>query len=313
MMKKKKKLYEQFKKELEEQNKIQNMNKNEYLNYSQGIKKEINSIKDTINNFKDLNDYFNRNKGNNIINKKCQTIDYENNKNKNEIKIFNYNDNHNTGNNTKTTNFNSNIFVSSKGMKSYSKGRQTQRLPNIINNLKKNENEKAETAPKNDIKIPKLSLNELSNSSSKNNIKKNNVYLSERKLREIQKEKKLNQLYDTLNNKKSNTIFPYKLINQYFTKYSPKRLPVANTDRGSNIHGLVDDVQIIVNDNNFASFAKLNNNAKKDIKKYKKDEYLNKKILDDEYIHNLDNKILGIHYDYTNKILSDKQEIINSD
>ena len=131
--------------------------------------------------------------------------------------------------------------------------------------------------------------------------------LSERKLKEIQKENTLNDLYDKLNNKTNNSAFPYRQIGQYFTKYSHRRLPVANTDRGSNIHGLVEDIQTIINENNFAGFAKLNNNAKRDINIKDKEENQNKKVIDDDYIIDLDNKILGIHYDFTNKLLSNKK------
>jgi len=53
-------------------------------------------------------------------------------------------------------------------------------------------------------------------------------------------------------------------VNNYFSKYSPRRLPVVNSDKGSNIHGLVEEVENIINDNNFANFAKMNYNERKD-------------------------------------------------
>ena len=139
------------------------------------------------------------------------------------------------------------------------------------------------------------------------------VYLSERKIKEIQKERQLTELYDKLNNRTSNSIFPQKQINQYFNKYSSRRIPIPNSDRGSNIHGLVEEVQTIVNDNNFAGFARLNNNAKRDVKyKNRNEENQNKNIVDDDYIMDLDNKILGMHYDFTDKLLSNKKDVINS-
>ena len=133
-------------------------------------------------------------------------------------------------------------------------------------------------------------------------------------MKEIEKEKQLNQLYDILNNHTSNSIFPVNEVNNYYNKYSPRRLPIINSDRGSNIHGLVEEVQNIINDNNFANFAKMNYNAKKDMKnknnkiENKSGEYQNNKILDDDYLINLDNKIRGMHYDFTDNLLSNKKD-----
>jgi hypothetical protein len=45
--------------------------------------------------------------------------------------------------------------------------------------------------------------------------------------------------------------------------------------------------------------------------KNKNDESLNKKNVDDDFIINLDNKILGMHYDCTDKLLSNKKEEFN--
>ena len=318
------KLLAQLKRELDEQIKIQNMTKEEYLEHTKKMKEEIQSIKDTINNSNDLNEYFNKNKNdNNRNNKLSKSIDIK--KNESYKKENSNNDNDKSDSNSKKIkqkifDFNSNIFLSSKGIKEYSKDK-SDILPEI-NNLKKNNTikinnnnnkmtlEKRIGLKKNNIesknnKIPKLFIKESLN----NNI--NTVYLSERKLKEMQKEKHLTQLYDTLNNRASNSIFPYKQINHYFNKYSKRRIPVANTDRGSNIHGLVEDVQNIINENNFAGFAKLNYNAKKDIQiKNKKEDSQNNnnKELDDDYIIDLDNKILGMHYDFTDNLLSNKKD-----
>ena len=134
-------------------------------------------------------------------------------------------------------------------------------------------------------------------------------------MKEIEKEKQLNQLYETLNNHTSNSIFPINEVNNYFNKYSPRRLPIVNSDRGSNIHGLVEEVQNIINDKNFANFAKMNYNARKDMKNKnnkndnKNGEIQNNKILDDDYIINLDNKIRGMHYDFTDNLLSNKKDL----
>ena len=315
----KQKYLAQIKKELEEQIIIQNMTQEEYSLHSNKIKKEIQSIKDTINNFKDLNDYF--------ITKK-QSRKYKTNKSNESIQNNNSKDNiqdkenKNEKNGTKkVVNFNSDIFLSSKGMKDYSKGKN-ENLPEIQNTSKYRRLNKSEEITKSKIglkkhkietkkkEIPKLLLKGIDN----NNNNMEPIYLSERKLKEIQKEKNLALLYDKLNNRTSNSLFPYKQVNQYFTKYTPRRIPVANPDKGSNIHGLVEEVQNIINENNFAGFARLNNNEKRDIRikyKTKEDENLNKKNVDDDYIINLDNKILGMHYDVTDKLLSNKNDEIH--
>ena len=300
----------QVKKELEEQIKIQNMTQKEYFNHSKKIKKEIQSLKNTINNLEELNDYFTKKNStsksniNKIIEKTNKSDIIEEDKKENK----------------KIVDFNSNIFLSSKGMKDYSKEKK-EILPNIRNSSKKRPINKSVIIPRDNIRfkrpkielkktiVPKLLLSEINNT---NNIKP--LYLSERKRKEIEKENKLTQLYEKLNNRKSNTLFPYNQVNQYFTRYSPRRIPLANSDRGSNIHGLVEEVQNIINENNFAGFAKLNDNAKRDIgitMKNKNDESLNKKNVDDDFIINLDNKILGMHYDFTDKLLSNKKEEFN--
>ena len=76
-------------------------------------------------------------------------------------------------------------------------------------------------------KIPKLVFN------------KNDFRINEKKENKIDtKENKLTQLYNALSSR-NNTEVPYKLMNQYFMKYSPKKLPKINVEKGSNIHVLV--------------------------------------------------------------------------
>jgi hypothetical protein len=215
--------------------------------------------------------------------------------------------------------YQSDLFLSSKGMKESSKEKNI--LPEI-NPRKSNPNNKIKTSidkeddkSKHELKnnIPKIHLKGILN--KKKNLEP--IYLSERKLKEIEKEKELNQLYDILNNHTSNSIFPVNEVNNYYNKYSPRRLPIINSDRGSNIHGLVEEVQNIINDNNFANFVKMNYNAKKDMKnknnkiENKSGEYQNNKILDDDYLINLDNKIRGMHYEFTDNLLSNKKDQFN--
>ncbi len=322
------KILAQLKKDLDEQIKIKNMSKKEYYIHSKKIKDEINNIKDSINNCNDLNEFFKKRNINNVLNK---SIDSKKNENENDrYKKQNNNDiNYSSTNRNKNKifDFNSKIFLSSKGMKDYS-NEKSEILPDInnntnnkkklyystkkdknINNISKISSFKKIGAKKNndDINnkiIPRLKIKE----DTKKNL--NTVFFSEKKMKEIQKERQLTQLYDKLNNRTSNTIFPMKQINHYMTKYSKRRIPAVNTERGSNIHGLLEDVQNIINEKNFAGFAKLNNNAKKDImnrNKKEKEENNKSKELDDEYIIDLDKKILGLHYDFTETLLSDKK------
>jgi len=58
------KLLAQIKRELDEQIRIQNMSKEEYSQHSRKIKNDIETIKDTINNFKELKEYLKKKKNN---------------------------------------------------------------------------------------------------------------------------------------------------------------------------------------------------------------------------------------------------------
>ena len=141
--------------------------------------------------------------------------------------------------------------------------------------------------------IPKLTLNKINQ-----NVKG--------KKRKETKESKLEILYNTLslrlNLRKSE--MPYKQMNQYFLKYSPKKLPKVNIEKGSNIHGLVESAQNIIKDNDISGFSKLNENLKKDLY----NNYYNNKIFETERIINLDNKILGLHYEFADNLLSNRKD-----
>jgi hypothetical protein len=125
------------------------------------------------------------------------------------------------------------------------------------------------------------------------------------------KEFRLNQLYNTLSTRlnSKNSEMPYKQMNQYFMKYSPKKLPKVNVEKGSNIHGLVESAQNIINDNNIVGFSKLNESLKKDIFDNNKiNENFKNKGVETENIINLDKKILGLHYEFADSLLSNKRD-----
>lgn len=312
------KLLAQIKKELDEQIRIQNMTKEEYSQHSRKIKNDIEIIKDTINNFKELNEYFKKKKNNYRYNTRYDNSN--SNLNSSLDKKRNNGNNNSIKDIKPKITYQSDLFLSSKGMKESSKEKSNNILPEInprkrntkSQNISISNKNKEDDKSKNDLKnnIPKLHLKGILNKKKSLEPK----YLSERKLKEIEKEKQLNQLYETLNNHTSNSIFPINEVNNYFNKYSPRRLPIVNSDRGSNIHGLVEEVQNIINDKNFANFAKMNYNARKDMKNKnnkndnKNGEIQNNKILDDDYIINLDNKIRGMHYDFTDNLLSNKKD-----
>jgi hypothetical protein len=65
----KQKILAQVKKDLDEQIKIRNMSPKVYTSYAKNMKKEIESIKNTINNIDNLNDFFNK-----------KSFDFQNNK-----------------------------------------------------------------------------------------------------------------------------------------------------------------------------------------------------------------------------------------
>ena len=72
------------------------------------------------------------------------------------------------------------------------------------------------------------------------------------------------------------------------------------------IHGLIETTQNIINDNNISSFSKLNENLKKDI--FINNDYSQIKKIETENIINLDDKILGLHYELADSLLSNKRD-----
>ena len=161
------------------------------------------------------------------------------------------------------------------------------KIKNIKNNFKKNINLID--------KIPKLQLNNIIPKVNKN--KKN---------KKESKSSKLNQLYITLTerNYSKDSDAPYKQIAKYFKKYNPITLPIINKEKGSNIHGLAESVQKAINSNN-AQFSKLNDDLKKDMFN-ELDNIENKD--ETKNIINVDKKILGLHYEFVDNLLSNKKD-----
>ena len=280
----------QIKNELKEQLKIQNMTRKEYFNYSNKLKKEINKIKGMIM-------IENGNKTNFKIKNNSTDFNEFDKKTKNEKNILAYTY-RSTGEKNKVNNKPNNlkkeknkIVLSEINLSN--KENEGRKKPK-----KNNKNNIIENKTKSNLidKIPKLIL------------KKVNPKKGETK---ETKEFKLNQLYNTLSTRlnSKNSEMPYKQMNQYFMKYSPKKLPKVNVEKGSNIHGLVESAQNIINDNNIIGFSKLNESLKKDIFDNNKiNENFKNKGVETENIINLDKKILGLHYEFADSLLSNKRD-----
>ena len=139
-------------------------------------------------------------------------------------------------------------------------------------------------------------------------IKDVNIYdkseSSEIQTKQKQKIKELDHLYNMVYNNKTNFFekYPYKSVLGYFKKYTNKRIPAVNFKKGSNIHGLFEDLQQAVSKNNFYKIAESSNNIKREliddnnnrITSYK-NKYLNKRF-DVDKIQEMDNKIPDLHY-----------------
>ena len=127
----------------------------------------------------------------------------------------------------------------------------------------------------------------------------------------LNQENELDNLYNLVYSNKNNILegYPSKSVEAYFRKYTNKRIPTINYKRGSNIHGLLDDLQQIVKKNDFYKIAESSNDVKK--------EYINKRGLsytkltedknfDVDKIQELDYKIPELHYIFAENLLVNK-------
>ena len=277
-----------IKNELTEQIKIQNMTKKEYLKYSSQLKKEIKKIKNMLDD-----DYFIIDNNKDEIKNEKDLL--ENNETKYNCKSLEKN---NLNNTSKGLRKEKSLKIINETNQVKESGKRAEKIMDNKNNIY--ENKKMGMTGFNNLKskIPKLVFN------------KNDFRINEKKENKIDtKENKLTQLYNALSSR-NNTEVPYKLMNQYFMKYSPKKLPKINVEKGSNIHGLVESAQNIINDNNIASFSKLNENLKKDIFRNNGKNRRNNdnKTVDTENIINIDTKILRLHYELADSLLSNKRD-----
>ena len=312
-----KKQIEQIKEKLIEEDRIRNMSPEEYFNYAQKIKKDINKIKESL---KDLN-LINENKSkikynsplhigrsytktyalspnkklipkNNIFdkNEKFLRLSYhcptKNNTNEDiiyrkfpELILSNRNDLETAENFIKNE---SNIFVSSKGMNLYSTKTKTDDIYD-------------------DILLSPIEENK-----------------KKQKQKNFSQIKELNKVYKiVLASKKYKIKYPLKYVENYFKNYTKKKLPALNSKNGSNVHGLVDDFQDSVKNKNFHKIAKSNNDLKRDFfleKGLTYQDFCNKvKTFDIEKIENIDNQIPVLHYNLAEKLLTNLKDVIIND
>ena len=319
---------EKIKKDLIEENKIMSMSREEYFFYSHKIKNDI-------NNTKKLLEEFNENKNNSFLIQNILTINsFQDNKSSKTYKILHP---------TKQKNYKEKIVYSSFDMSNTNTRKKENKeikdkkkkvvknylLPKyqIRNNLK---DKPPVSVTENNIfislnkkkgnsfqKLPSiLNAEQPYNETSK--ARKNNIYInkkdevkSEMMTLKLNQENELDNLYNLVYSNKNNILegYPSKSVEAYFRKYTNKRIPTINYKRGSNIHGLLDDLQQNVKKKDFYKIAESSNDVKK--------EYINKrglsytKLTDDknfdvDKIQELDYKIPELHYIFAENLLVNK-------
>ena len=289
---------------------IKNMNEDEYLKYSDSMKNEIKRLEEILNNVNNKDDednFFNDKKplpkGKNINTDNKNGLNNKNkNVNKNSDKNNNINNKENiNGKSEKLIDFNSKVFLSSKGMKKNNSTKNSKNYISKFNNA---------TFPKINKKSTEKQINSVSRNESKKykisnfNISNKNISVPKTVKKSV-KEEKLDDLYNKLYYFTDVNNFPHNEINNYLKTYTKLKIPNSDPNSGSNIHGLVETTQRIVKEKSFTNFAKLNNQCKMDIYPYNQ-----RKMIDVDFVEGLDKRISNLHYEYTNNLLSNQKEEI---
>ena len=288
---------ETIKQRLLEESRIRNMNRKQYYKYSSQLKADINKTKKTIDDLSSTNtsmDNSNRaslkNLPINVIHKTYKIIHPSHDKNYKQKIVFSTVDRtrKSTEENMKSPrknsiSKNSDFFISIEHDKEKSKNK---RLLPKIQILTTDENDKN---PKQKSKEKKGKM------SSK----------SKKQLKE------LNDLYNLVSNNKENFFekYPNKSVEKYFKKYTKKKLPVLNYKKGSNVNGIFDDFQQIVNKKNFYKVAKSSNDIKKDFENNQNTSINingNSSYFDVNKIQEMDEKIPVMHYIFAEELMTKK-------
>ena len=313
---------EKLKHKLMEENRISNMNKEEYFYYSRRIKNDIQNTKKLLEEFNETknNSYFNQNKlsinnlRENRITKTYKILHPKQQKNYKEKIVY------------------SSLDLSDK-KNSSKKEKKKKVIKNYLTpkyQIRKNLNEKPTVSitennifMSSDIKkrdtLPKLptilnieqDYNETYKKSKKNSLYKNDVIKSEMMIRKLKQEDELDNLYNLVYSNKNNILegYPSKSVETYFRKYTNKRIPTVNYKKGSNIHGLLEDLQQIIKKKDFYKIAESSNDVKKEYinkRGLTYDKLINNKNFDVDKIQELDNKIPELHYIFAENLLTNK-------
>ena len=162
---------------------------------------------------------------------------------------------------------------------------------------------------KNKIILPKIQIvSDEENEKSKEKGKEKKVIINKSK----KQLKELNDLYNLVSNNKENFFekYPNKSVEKYFKKYTKKKIPILNVHRGSNVRGIFDDFQQIVNKKNFHKIAKSSNDIKKEFEGYKINSINlpenNNSYFDVSKIQEIDEKIPVMHYMFAEELMIKK-------
>ena len=287
---------ELIKQKLLEENKIRNMNKKQYHKYSSELKEEINKTKKTIDDLTSTNSSLTKsnrayikNLPKNVIHKTYKIIHPNHDKNyKQKIvfstvnKIRNSTEEKLEKHNKKAIPKKIDFFISLDQDKEKNKNKRF--LPKI-QILTDEEDEKKPKGKKKEEKII--------------------IQKSKKQLKE------LNDLFYEVSNNKDNFFekYPNKSVEKYFKKYTKKKLPVLNIRQGSNVHGIFEDFQNIVNNKNFNKVAKSSNDIKKKFENNQNSSFNlpgNKNYFDVDKIQEIDEKIPIMHYIFAEGLMKNK-------
>ena len=315
---------EQIKHNLMEEDRIRNMNSQEYFNYNLELKNDIKRTKESLEEFNksiienklsnrrasisNLKNYFSpksnrlsidsskRNKfilSEKKINRKRNSVIYNS---------VNFNNNHRNMDNLAKILFlnkqqQSPVSLTESNIRSLDKmktcvaTKEKDFLPKI-NTI--NINKETEVFDANDDYITKLG--KIQNQKLKNKM----IQFNE-----------LDNLYRSVYNNKKYFFerYPSKNVEAYFKKFTNKRIPILSFKKGSNIHGLLDDLQHIVKKSDFSKIVEYNSDVKREMNH--KNEHSPKKLLDDKKfdvakIQEMDVKIPDLHYQFAEDLLTDK-------
>ncbi len=294
---------ESIKMKLLEEKKIRNMSKKAYSKYSSELKKEINKTKKTIEDLSTLNSSYNKTRNNkiesipkNIINKTYKIIHPTHDKNYKQKIVF-------SSENNKRKSLEDSPSSKAKKKSQISSPKKSDFFISL-------DKDKDKEKKKNKLILPNIQIvkteGKKNKSKDKSLNKKGKITKSKKQIKE------LNDLYNLVSKNKEDFFenYPNKRVENYFTKFVKKRLPVLNVKKGSNVHGIFDDFQQIVNKKNFYKIAKSSNDIKKDFDKNKKNLSANKEEninkFDCDKIQEIDEQIPVMHYMFAEELMAMK-------